>query len=471
MRLLKFTLFFHIVFLGHTQEHPPVMTFSPDVYNAANQNWGITQSDDQKMYFANNSGVLEFNGSKWKLHPTLDNSIVRSVNADGSKVYSGSYMDFGYWEHNQYGDLIYQSLVKEYDISVLEEEQFWNIKVLDDWILFQSLSRIYMLNRDTKKTRVIESKDEIWNIFNVEGIIYFAKKNKGIYKIVNGIEVLVTDNPSLIASRLVGISIIDNKLLFITSKNGFYFVKDNQVSPWKLNIDTNDLTIYTSKQLSDGSLVLGTISNGLIHIENDGRLKYRLSYEKGLSNNTVLSIFEDQKNNIWLGMDIGISHVNLSSRFRVYNDAKGKIGTVYTSVVHNNDLYLGTNQGLFKKSKDSSGDFDFVEGTSGQVWVLKVIDDQLFCGHDLGTLVVADGRIKTKIFDANGTWDFKKIKGTNLILQGNYSGLHVLENKSNRWKYRNKIQGFDISSRFFQLNGLRLYVNHELRGLHEALVH
>ena len=81
--------------------------------------------------------------------------------------------------------------------------------------------------------------------------------------------------------------------------------------------------------------------------------------------------------------------MNLSSRFRVYNDAKGKIGTVYTSVVHNNDLYLGTNQGLFKKSNDSSGDFDFVEGTSGQVWALKVIDDQLFCGHDLGTLVVA----------------------------------------------------------------------------------
>ena len=59
MRLLKFTLFFHIVFLGHTQEHPPVMTFPPEIYNAANQNWGITQSDDLKMYFANNKNAFK----------------------------------------------------------------------------------------------------------------------------------------------------------------------------------------------------------------------------------------------------------------------------------------------------------------------------------------------------------------------------------------------------------------------------
>ena len=174
-----------------------------------------------------------------------------------------------------------------------------------------------------------------------------------------------------------------------------------------------------------------------------------MDYEKGLSNNTVLSIYEDKKTIMVRGMDIGISHINLSSRFRIYNDAKGQIGTVYTSVVYNEDLYLGTNQGLFVKSRNNSGDFNFIEGTSGQVWTLEVIDGQLFCGHDLGTMIIKKGKVKTKITEANGTWDFKKIKGSNFILQGNYSGLHVLENKSGVWKYRNKIEGFDISSRFF----------------------
>ena len=130
MRLFNILLYFQVVLFGFAQEHPPVMAFPPEVYSAANQNWGITQTDDQKMYFANNSGLLEFNGSKWMLHPVSDNSIVRSVQADGQRVYTGSYMDFGYWEHDHFGALKYQSLVKAYDLSILEEEQFWNIQIL-----------------------------------------------------------------------------------------------------------------------------------------------------------------------------------------------------------------------------------------------------------------------------------------------------------------------------------------------------
>jgi len=453
----------------NAQEHPPVLAFLPETYGAENQNWSVTQTEDQKMYFANNSGLLEFNGSKWKRYSVPDNSIVRSVKADGMKIYSGSYMDFGLWEQNKFGILEYQSLVEKLNLSILEEEQFWNIEILDDWILFQSLSRIYMINRDSNETKIIESDYEIFNIFNVNGIIYFAKRNNGIYKIVNGDEVLVSNHPKLNSSRLVGISNIDNNLLFITADNGFYFIENNILKPWiiDLGVDFDELTIYSSTQLNDGSLILGTISNGLMHITRDGRLKYSLDYEKGLSNNTVLSIYEDKKGNLWLGMDIGISHINLSSRFRMYNDAKGQIGTVYTSIVHKGDLYLGTNQGLFVKSRNNSGDFNFIEGTSGQVWTLKAIDGQLFCGHDLGTMIIEKGKVITKITEANGTWDFKKIKGSNFVLQGNYSGLHVLENKSGVWSYRNKIEGFDISSRFFHFSKNKLFVNHELRGLYE----
>lgn len=470
MRLFKLSLFFFISLIAYSQENPIVMSFTPETYGAESQNWGITQTDNEFMYFANNSGLLEFNGSSWKLYPVPDNqinnSIVRSVKAVGDKIFSGSYMDFGIWSRNKYGNLDYESIPHKLGILIQEEEQFWNIEVVDNLILFQSLSRIYIIDLQKSLVTIIESDDEISKIFNVEGVIYFTKKNKGVYKILNGDTILVSNSTKIMSSKIVGISKIDNKLVFITNNKGVLFLEKNKLIDWRPNstIDLNRIVIYSFLKLKDSSLVLGTISNGIIHLNVDGSLKYNIDFEKGLNNNTILSLFQDKKDNLWLGLDIGVSHVNLSSRFGTYNDSSGQIGTVYASIIYDNHLYLGTNQGLFTKQKDFDGPFNFIAGTSGQVWKLKMIDNLLFCGHNKGTLIIENQRIKTRIFDANGSWDFKKIRNTNLILQGNYKGLHVLEKSSDKWSYSHKIEGFDISSRFFQIFNNIVYVNHELRG-------
>ena len=136
------------------------------------------KSDNQFMYFANNSGLLEFNGSKWALYPIpynqINNSIVRSVKAIGNLVYSGSYMDFGVWKKNKFGILEYESIPDKLGIDIQQEEQFWNIEVIDNSILFQSLSRIYLINLFNNNVTIIESEEEIWNTFYIEDTVYFA---------------------------------------------------------------------------------------------------------------------------------------------------------------------------------------------------------------------------------------------------------------------------------------------------------
>ena len=256
----------------------------------------------------------------------------------------------------------------------------------------------------------------------------------------------------------------------MTASNGFYFLNNKKLTPWKIDpkVNLNALTIYSAIKLKDNSIVIGTVSNGIYHLSPQGTLKYDLNFEKGLSNNTVLSVYEDYQNNLWLGLDIGISHINLSSQFVVYNDTKGAIGTVYTSVLFDDYLYLGTNQGLFYKQRDVNSDFTFIEGTNGQVWNLKVIDNQIFCGHDRGTLLIKNKKLQYSISQSLGTWDFKRLSDNpNIILQGNYNGLSLLEKIQGKWRYRNKIKGFDISSRFYHYLGDKIYVNHELRGLYE----
>ena len=455
------------------QEHPPVMSYNPDAYGGQNQNWSVSQSSDQTMYLANNSGLLEYDGMNWNSYPVPDKSIVRSVKAIGAQIYTGSYMDFGVWKRNDKSILEYTSLVQQLDIELAEDEQFWDIIKLDDWLIFQSLSRIYLVNELTKETTFIESDHVISNIFEVEGVLFFNKLNKGVYNILDGNVELVSDDPRLTSDNLVGLIEHKDQLLLMTASNGFYFLNNNKLTPWKIDpkVNLNALTIYSSTKLSDNSIVIGTVSKGLYHLSPQGTLKYDLNFEKGLSNNTVLSVFEDYQNNLWLGLDIGVSHINLSSQFIVCNDTKGAIGTVYTSVLFENYLYLGTNQGLFYKRRGVNSDFTFVPGTNGQVWNLKVIDNQIFCGHDRGTLIIQNQALQYSITQSLGTWDFKPLEDNpNIILQGNYNGLSLLEKTQGKWRYRNRIKGFDISSRFYQYIGDKIYVNHELRGLHEFIL-
>ena len=112
-----------------------------------------------------------------------------------------------------------------------------------------------------------------------------------------------------------------------------------------------------------------------ITLDKDGRLLRQIDQEKALNNNTVLSIFEDMDDNLWLALDNGISLINTYSPFKEYIDKNGKLGVVYASANFNDYLYLGTNQGLFYKRIDMDGDFKLVDGSKGQVWILKVIDD------------------------------------------------------------------------------------------------
>ena len=186
MRIAYFVLIL-LSYLNLTaQEHPPLMAYTPDIYGAQNQNWGISQTTDQTMYFANNSGLLEYDGVNWSLYPVPDSSIVRSVKAVGNDVYSGSYMDFGVWKKNNKNVLEYTSLVQKIGIELTDDEQFWKIIKLDEWLVFQSFSRIYLVNEVTNEFSFIESDDEITNIFVVNGVLFFNKLNEGIFKFVNG---------------------------------------------------------------------------------------------------------------------------------------------------------------------------------------------------------------------------------------------------------------------------------------------
>ncbi|WP_044397551.1 triple tyrosine motif-containing protein [Lacinutrix sp. Hel_I_90] len=450
------------------QELPPINVFTPQQYGAENQNWAISQSDENYIYVANNLGLLEYNGASWRLYNSPNETIIRSVKAIDDKIYTGCYMEFGFWKKDVFGTLKYDSLSKFLKTPLIEDEQFWQIINVENWILFRSLNRVYIYNTESETFKIIESETTITKMFKVDDTIYFQSINKGIYKIQNGKAVLFLENNILKKEPIINMFKEEDVFVFLTQESGFYRMKNQVVKPWinKTNDILSKYTVYSGIKLKDDNYALGTISNGLIQVDTHGEVIQEINQTNGLLNNTVLALFEDKDLNLWLALDNGINCINSKSPIKIFNDEKGNLGTIYTSAIYHDKLYLGTNQGLFFKTIDSNDAFEFVKGTKGQVWCLVELKKRLFCGHNSGTFVIENGKAE-KIAEIQGTWSIKPIKGNeDLLLQGNYNGLNILERQKDGWRFKNKIEGFDISSRFFELiNSHEVIMSHEYKGI------
>ena len=467
-RLIVYGLAMFLPFILNAQELPPIIKYNSTTYNAGNQNWMISQDKNEYLYFANNEGLLEYNGSSWTLYKSPNQTIVRSVKVIGDKIYTGCYMEFGYWIRKNDGKLQYYSISKNIKTKILDDEQFWNISNYEQWIIFQSLNRIYIYDTKSYQFKIIDPKDAILKSFKTANAIYFQTANHNLFEIENGSSKLVLNNIQLKNNKIVNIFAIEEGLLIHTQFDGFYKFSSGKLFKFNTEADADiaSSSIYSSQILSDGSFALGTISNGVFIVTKEGKVKYHITQNKGLNNNTVLSLYEDIDKNLWMGLDNGINCINLESPIRSFFDDSGILGTVYASILHKGKLYIGTNQGLFFKDFANDHQYKFIRGTKGQVWSLFVQEGTLFCCHDSGTFIIENEESKL-IFSQSGTWKLTNVPNkNNLLLQGNYYGISVLEKINNQWSFKNKISGFNYSSKFFEItNTNEIYVSHEYKGI------
>src|SRR5215472_2127670 len=115
----------------------PVINYSPKEYNAEFQNWAAIQRKNGIMYFGNSDGLLEFDGSNWRLYPLPDKYPVRSLaNGDSEKIYVGAIGDLGYFQPDSSGRLIFHSLVNFIPNDKRDFADVWNTFAGNDKVYF-----------------------------------------------------------------------------------------------------------------------------------------------------------------------------------------------------------------------------------------------------------------------------------------------------------------------------------------------
>ncbi len=447
---------------------PEIKNYSRTDYKGDTQNWEINQDKRGNLYFANNKGLFQFDGSSWRKYSLPNSGLIRSFKIDESgKIFIGGNSEFGYFKPNSKGKMEYFSLSKLINKNAGQLiDIVWKTHLYKNEVIFQTFSNIYIYKDD--KLKISKAPSRFQFSFKVGTKLYFQDHKKGLLEYLNGTLTPLNGTTPLNNREIWGIfTLPDNKLLIETINNGLFVYDFKNLVPW--NTEANE---FMKKNGSLGGttfrnnfIVLNSATNGAIICDKKGKIVQHFNKNKGLQNNTVLTSFVDNKNNIWLGLDNGIDFINENSPITYFGSSYG-ISTVYASVVYKNHLYVATNQGLlYLPMKDIFNDnnFNLVNGTSGQAWNIQIIDGQLLCSSNKGALVIEDGKTVQSI-DGKGYIGFKLIPNNpNYMIGCNYSGFAIFEKISNKWQYKNQIEGFygypysfqvEKSNLWFQLDNL-----------------
>lgn len=455
--------------------------YSSMEYGFHPKNFSITQDKRGVMYVGNAYGILEYDGITWKsMNLPNGTSSISFASDAGGRLYVGSVGEVGHLDVDATGKLCYTSLTNRIPVAERNFGEVWRTFVVSDQVIFCSYQQIVIFENDSIRTLRPLQSDMIYDFFDVvDGKLFCRESGRGLLQYVNGKLEIIS---SYFSNHLVYfISRLANKKMNIVSDAGAgiydghsYTINPRPTDPF---ITQNGITRIVS--LRPNLFAASSVDNGILVFDSLGNPLQHLSKRNGLPSDYIFDLYVDREGNLWAATDNGISHIQISSAFTSIHEQAGFQGMGYASYVFKNKLYLGTSKGLFVKEWKpydnplaSVENFKLVKNTEGQVWHLGEAGGKMLCGHTTGLFQINNTEA-TKISpgDYTGGWTFKPIRNKPYIMLGTYAGLEIYEKKGDTWKFRNRVLGFDESSRSFEIDDNNVvWVCHGNKGLYKIIL-
>ena len=438
-----------------------IINYNKNLYGKGSQTWQIASYDANWVYFANKNGMLQFDGSSWNVFALHNHSDVRSVLPSTSQkcIYVGGINEFGYFKPGKGGKLVYVCMSDSIPDSNRFIGNVWRIHENDNILYIQGDGKI--LKYLNGKYTAIDAAAKIECSAMVNGVLYIGT-DYGVYVLVGNTFFPLQGAESLMSKRIRGIIPHGKGVIVVTAYDGLFYCDGGVTRPFLTGAENflrdNEVFCVAS---SGNQIALGTVHKGIILVNKQTLVTKYFNENNGLQNNTVLSMAFDRSHNLWAGLDSGIDYICLNSSLTNLYTYPYSFGTGYAAFLHNDFLYLGTNRGLYYVKypvvmNDNLPDIKPVGHSSGQVWNLCKIGDDLFCLHDRGLFLVKGSEME-RIGNISGTWTCEQIMGKkNQMFVGVYDGMYVFEKQNGTWKVSHKIEGLFDSCRFFEQESSRV---------------
>jgi len=455
---------------------PYVKNYTVEEYKGSSQVWTAIQGKNGIIYFGNNDGILQFDGSNWQ-KISVTNQIVTSLNMDTSGViYVGGKSELGYLSPNVAGVLKYNTLMKKIPNSLKKDGNIWDIFITkNDGIIFHSYYAIYIYKNDTFNVLNTE-KDELFaRVFYVNNKIYVHCKTKGVAVLNEGKLELLKNSEIFALEMIRGILERNNKLIFVTWSKGIFEYDGTNFLKLETPIDKFITTnVNQIIQIKNNYIAFGLLKGLLITDLNFNPIQY-FNSDCGLQSDAIKNLFLDKQDNIWLCLENGISVIPLFSPFTKFGETYG-LGDCCTLSARKfeNTFYIATSKGVFYKNWEILEDkingfeqFKPIKNKEGNIktFYIDTVQNKIITTSELGLFAIENNEANYMVNNRTIRTFFNPKSDKNKLIGGS-EVLLLFEKVKNNWIFKQNIVNFNEYSRYLQEDDYgNVWMSNSIKGI------
>ncbi|MFZ0391597.1 MAG: GAF domain-containing protein, partial [Calditrichia bacterium] len=437
---------------------PFISNYTPKDYGSHPQNWSIVQDKRGILYFANGTGILEYDGINWRLIPSPNNGYVQSlaISPVNGTVYAGGQGNLGYLSPDSLGEMQFNSLLEKVDPKDRIFVNIWSTHATGEGVYFQGFNRIFYWSGNKMKSW--KSGMRFLSSFWVNGTFYVHQNSIGLKKMAGDSLLLLPGGGKFAEERIDAILPFDNsKIVIITRGSGMFLYDGSDFTLFKTEAESflKENQTFAGAVLPDGTFAISTMRGGVVIIDKSGNIIQFLNEEAGLLDNFVRFIYSDRHGSLWLALDSGISRIETPSPLSLYEKQSGLSSYVVYIHRHRGTLYAATGLGIFYLDVEQRK-FRHVEGLLSRSWSLLSVGTEMLIATDDGVFSL----------DKTGIRVVKKSQGesfrayslhrsqmdSNRVFVGLLDGLGSLRKEGGRWIDEGRVPGVIESIRNFSEN-------------------
>jgi len=317
---------------------PGIQNYHFSETGGSEQNWCIIQDSRGLIYVGNHDkGILEYDGSSWRVIPVPGDVTVRSLVAgEDGYIYAGLAGNFGRLEPDLRGSLQFRPLLDSTLGNLYPDLDIWNTYYQKGKVYFCGREVIFVFDPASEEVSLIETHEHPFLAFFVDDVLYMGDFALGLMKHDGDTFIEVPGGEFFSEKNISGLLTFDaNHLLVSTYSSGMFLLDlaEGKVDSTFLNPELQEnlnAATVVNIQIQDNKLFVGTFSEGLYILDKQGNITDHISENEGLLDNAISKVYFSPSANgsysVWIAHWKGVSRVDMNSPFRSVSVGQGRMG-------------------------------------------------------------------------------------------------------------------------------------------------